>query len=599
MVYDGDCKFCKLWIERWREITAGAVDYEPFQEVADRFPEIPREEFQHAVKLIETDGRVFSGAEAVYRSLGYGRRFAFCYWSYEHIPGFALVSELVYAFIARHRDLAYAITVLLWGKDVRRPTYFRARRWFLGMLGAIYLIAFLSLWMQVNGLIGAKGISPVSDFLSAVHAELGGQSYALFPTLCWLNSSNAFLNFLCGAGAIISALLIAGLAPILSLLLLFALYLSLTIAGQDFLSFQWDILLLETGFLAIFLAPWRWFPKRGQDAPLSRPALFLLHFLLFKLMLMSGVVKLSSGDTSWWHLTALDFHYWTQPLPTVIGWWADKSPEWLKHFATAFVLGVEIASAFLLWFPRHLRLLGCGAIVLLQILIGLTGNYAFFNLLTIALCLLLIDDAVWPRSRLTSRPVVPGPRWPAWVPALVIIVTLPVNAMLIFAGFKPRAKWPQAMELMYGVLESYHIVNGYGLFRVMTKERPEIVIEGSADGVEWKPYEFKWKPGALERMPAFVEPHQPRLDWQMWFAALGDLRQNRWFVGLVTRLLNNSPDVVHLLGNNPFPDHPPRYIRADTYHYRFSTIDERRQTGAWWQRKDRRGYIPVVELQGR
>ena len=595
LVYDGDCRFCKLWIARWREITAGLIDYEPFQEVAARFPEIAPKEFEEAVKLIEPDGRVFSGAEAVYRSLGKGSR-GFWRWSYERVPGFAPLSNSVYAFIARHRELAHTVTTLLWGKDVRRPTYFNARSWFLRMLGAIYLIAFLSLWLQVDGLIGAKGISPLPDFLSAVYAKLGGHSYLVLPTLCWLNASNTFLHFLCGAGAVVSALLIAEIAPIICLALLFAFYLSLTIAGQDFLSFQWDILLLETGFLAIFLASWRWWPKRSQRAPLSRPALFLLHFLLFKLMLMSGVVKLTSGDPSWWNLTALDYHYWSQPLPTMPGWWMDQSPEWFKHFSTAFVLVVEIAGAFLLWLPRRLRLLGCGAIVLLQILIGLTGNYAFFNLLTIALCLLLIDDAVWPRARLTSKALVAGRNWPIWVPAFVLVVTLPVNAMLLVSAFKPAARWPRSIEAIYGVIEPFRLVDGYGLFRVMTKDRPEIVIEGSADGIDWKPYEFKWKPGALERMPAFVEPHQPRLDWQMWFAALGDVRQNRWFLGLVTRLLENSPDVVALLGKNPFPDQPPRYVRAELYRYRFSTIAERRETGLWWQRKDLRGYIPSVSL---
>src|SRR5205823_8944322 len=188
--------------------------------------------------------------------------------------------------------------------------------------------------------------------------------------------------------------------------------------------------LLETGFLSIFLAPWRIWPRElfwwpGAAIPataVSRPALFLLKFLLFKLMLMSGVVKLTSGDSSWWNLTALDYHYWTQPLPTVVGWWADKSPEWFKHFSTAFVLIVEIAGAFLLWFPRHLRLFGCVAIVFLQIIIGLTGNYAFFYLLTIALCLLLIVDVAWPRARLTNCLAVLGWGWSALIPALVSVV---------------------------------------------------------------------------------------------------------------------------------------------------------------------------------
>jgi predicted DCC family thiol-disulfide oxidoreductase YuxK len=599
LVYDGDCGFCKLWIARWRETTAGAVDYEELQQAAARFPEVPRTAFEHAVKLIETDGRVFSGAEAVYRSLGRGRGRGLGRWSFEHVPGFAPVSNFAYAFIARHRELAHTVTSLLWGEEVRRPTYNHACRWFLRFLGLIYLIAFLSFWVQVDGLIGDRGLMPVPQLLTDAHTQLGGQAYLALPTLCWLNSSNAFLHFLCGAGAALSVLLIVGIAPILCLVLLFASYLSLTVVGQTFFSFQWDVLLLETGFLAIFLAPWRWWPERRQPAAPSRVALFLLHFLLFKLMLMSGVVKLTSGDSTWINLTALDYHYWTQPLPTVIGWWADKSPEWFKHFSTAFVLVVEIAAAFLIWLPRRLRLLGCAAILLLQIVIGLTGNYAFFNLLTIALCLLLIDDAVWPRALHLTKPTSTGRRWPVWLPIGVLLLTMPMNAVLIFNAFRPEAKWPRPLEQMYRAIASFRIVNGYGLFRVMTKERLEIILEGSDDALEWKTYEFKWKPGALDRVPGFVEPHQPRLDWQMWFAALSDARQNPWFLALAFRLLENSPEVVGLLGENPFPDKPPRYLRAEIYRYRFSTMAEHRQTGAWWQREEAGTYLPTVSLRGK
>lgn len=596
LVYDGDCGFCKLWVARWREETGDAVDYQPLQEAAARFPEVPREEFERAVKLIEPDGRVWSGAAAVYRSLGAGGR-GLNRWSYDHVRGFAAMSEFAYRFIAGHRDLAHRITSFLWGENVLRPTYFHARRWFLRVLGVIYLIAFLSLWVQVDGLMGARGLMPVQQLLTDARAQLGGQAWLALPTLCWLNSSNAFLHFLCAVGAVLSALLVAGIAPILCLILLFASYLSLTIAGQTFFSFQWDVLLLETGFLAIFLAPWRWWPKREQLGPLSRPALFLLHFLLFKLMLMSGVVKLTSGDASWWNLSALDYHYWTQPLPTVLGWWADKVPEWFKHFSTAFVLVVEIAGAFLIWLPRRLRLFGCGAIVLLQILIGLTGNYAFFNLLTIALCLLLVDDYVWPGAPGLTNPGMADRRWPVSVPIAVIVFTMPLNALLLFNAFKPEASWPRSLEKMYGAVASFRIMNGYGLFRVMTKERLEIIVEGSDDAIEWKAYEFKWKPGALDRMPGFVEPHQPRLDWQMWFAALSDVRQNPWFFALAFRLLENAPEVVHLLGKNPFPNKPPRYLRAEIYRYRFTTIAEHRRTGAWWQREDARIYLPPVSLR--
>ncbi len=596
LVYDGDCGFCKLWVARWREITAERIDYAPLQETAARFPEVPRAAFERAVKLIEPDGRVWTSAEAVFRSLGASRRFAFGRWSYEHLPGFAPVTEAAYAFIAGHRELAHAVTSFLWGEDVRRPTYFAARRWFLRCLGVIYLIAFLSFWVQADGLVGEHGMLPIRQFLEGAQQQVGNQAYWLLPTFCWFNASTAFLHFLCGTGALISVLLIVGLAPVLCLASLFALYLSLTIAGQDFYSFQWDILLLETGFLAIFLAPWRWRMRPNESPPLSRVAVFLLQFLLFKLMLLSGVVKLTSGDASWWNLTALDYHYWTQPLPTVLGWWADQAPPWFAHFATAFVLMVEIGGAFLIWLPRHLRLLGAGLFVLLQILIGLTGNYAFFNLLSIALCLLLIDDYAWPGARLMNRPPA-GARWPVWAPALVLVVTLPLNALLLFAGWKPDVPWPRPLAVVYSALAPFRIVNSYGLFRVMTKERPEIVIEGSNDGIDWKPYEFKWKPGALDRRPAFVEPHQPRLDWQMWFAALeGDARRSRWFLHFAERLFQNQPDVTALLQTNPFPKMPPRYLRAELYQYRFASMAEHRATGVWWTRSDRRTYLPAVSL---
>src|SRR6202171_6500928 len=399
MIWDGACHFCRLWIERWHTLTAGEVEYETYQKAAVRFREIPRAQFERAVVFIDKAGKVFFAAEAVYHSLRYPPSRRWMAWSYDHVPGFAAISEIAYKTIARHRTFGSAVTRLLWGANVRPPTYFAARRWFLRALGLVYLIAFVSLWVQVDGLVGTNGILPVSQFLLAAHEQLGGQAYSVLPTLCWFNSSNAFLHFLCGGGVVLSLLLICGLAAGACLIALFVFYLSLTVAGQTFLSFQWDILLLETGFLSIFLAPWQLWLRRGRDSPVSRAGLFLLRFLLFKLMLMSGVVKLTSGDDCWWNLTALDYHYWPQPLPTVFAWWADQHPEWFKHFSVAFCLFVEIVVAFFIWAPRQLRLLAAGLIIFLQIAIAITGNYCFFNLLTIALCLLLIDDSVWRRQR--------------------------------------------------------------------------------------------------------------------------------------------------------------------------------------------------------
>jgi hypothetical protein len=409
-------------------------------------------------------------------------------------------------------------------------------------------------------------------------------------------------------------LLIFGIAPALLLVGLFVLYLSLIIAGQDFFSFQWDVLLLETGFLSIFFAPWQLWPgglllwPRSRRLPtprVSRVGLFLLKLLLFKLMLMSGVVKLTSGDDSWWNLTALDYHYWSQPLPTVFGWWADKSPEWFKHFSVAFCLVVEIIVPFFIWAPRRLRLIAAGLLIFLQLAIAITGNYCFFNLLTIALCLLLIDDAVvCPDCRAVRNQSVGAPggraipeRLCVYVGMFVITLTLAVNAWLIFSAFKPLSRPPLALASLYNRLEAFRIVNGYGLFRVMTKDRGEIILEGSSEGIDWLPYEFKWKPGDLKRAPGWCAPHQPRLDWQMWFAALGTPRENPWLIALIYRLLQGSHQVNDLLANNPFPDKPPRYIRATFYRYRFTTVDEFRHTGAWWKRQELREYLPTLSLE--
>ena len=317
-------------------------------------------------------------------------------------------------------------------------------------------------------------------------------------------------------------------------------------------------------------------------------------------MVMSGMVKLSSGDDCWWNLTALDYHYWSQPLPTIFGWWADQHPKWFKHFSVAFCLVVEIILPIFIWAPRRLRLIAFGLLLFLQIVIALTGNYCFFNLLAIALCLLLIDDAVFSRTRrefvsAMSRRVLPE-RLSIYAAVAVIIVTLPLNLWLVYTSFKPEAPWPRSLLLVYERLEPLRFVNGYGLFRVMTKDRKEIVIEGSADGIDWLPYEFKWKPGDVMRAPGWCAPHQPRLDWQMWFAALGSPPDRLWFQNLALRLLQGKTDVARLFARNPFPADPPRYIRAVFYRYRFTSAAEHRQSSAWWKRQELGEYLPTVSL---
>jgi lipase maturation factor 1 len=553
------------------------------------------------------------------------------------------------------------------GRSVLEPedsAGFLSRWLFLRLLGIIYLIAFLSLWTQIDGLVGHDGILPVADYLKAAGQQSGPERYWWLPTFCWFKASDQSLHVQCAAGVVTSSLLIVGVAPIFDLVLLWAIYLSLSTVCRDFLSFQWDILLLETGFLAIFLAPRQWLPKgSGESAP-SFTVLWLCRWLLFRLMFMSGVVKLLSNDPTWWNLTALTIHYETQPLPTWLGWYAHQLPVWVHKLSVAVMFVIELAAPFLIFCGRRARQWACGAFVLLMLLISLTGNYCFFNLLTVTLCVLLLDDAfllrflpapmitflnarlmnpsLTPPERKTDRTqtdacsppgrepnelcagIAPLDLRPAASPqsyppasgrgrpkgggdSLRVIRTVGVGVLaafiLLVSAGETAARLFGSQNLpgpLLGLLRwvsPLRTVNSYGLFAVMTNLRPEIVVEGSDDGVAWLAYEFKWKPGELKRRPAFVAPHQPRLDWQMWFAALGDYRGNPWFVNFLVCLLRGSPEVLVLLEKNPFPDKPPRYLRAVLYEYHFTDFATRRLTGAWWRRERKGLYCPEISLR--
>jgi predicted DCC family thiol-disulfide oxidoreductase YuxK len=617
MVYDGDCRFCTLWIHRWQCATGDTVDYLPSQDpqISARFPEIPRDAFNTSVQLIETDGAVYSGAEAVFRSLAHNPD---CHWLfdiYQLTPPFAHLTEWTYRLVARHRKFFSIATKLLWGRHVERPSYIFVRRAFLSCLGIIYLIAFVSLWVQIGGLIGSNGIQPVQETMTqskgtAAAAHLGWKRYYIFPTLCWFNSSDGFLNLQCAAGTVLAVLLIAGIAPAPCLFLLWLIYLSLCSVSDPFLGFQWDVLLLETGFLAIFFAPLQWLPRHPlRETPPSRVALWLLRWLLFKLMFRSGCVKLTSGDPTWRDLTALNYHFETQPLPTWIGWYAHHLPPWVHRSDTFMMFVIELAIPFLIFLPRRPRQLACLTFIALQFFILLTGNYCFFNLLAMVLCLTLLDDAALQKCLPT--------RWCAcatsnissaqgWRPFRIVrnallvplvVVVLSTSAVQ-FATLSQKRVWlPHKVIAIYQYLSPFRTFNGYGLFQVMTTSRPEIIVEGSNDGINWKAYEFKYKVGDLKRRPAFVEPHQPRLDWQMWFAALGNYQNNPWFVNFCIRLLQGSPQVLGLLEKNPFPDAPPKYIRAVVYEYHFTDLETRRKTGEWWIRTAEGIYLPVISLQ--
>jgi predicted DCC family thiol-disulfide oxidoreductase YuxK len=591
LIYDGDCGFCIYWVRYWQRLTGDRVAYAPYQEVAAQFPEIPVAAFQRAVQYVGPDGKIASGAEAALLTLSHADGKGFWLMLYRHVPGFAAIAERMYAFVASHRAALYRPCLWLWGRDYEPPRFDLISWLFIRAIGLIYLTAFVSFGVQALGLIGSHGILPLSEFADAVRSQLGSASYSRVPMVFWLDQSDFAIQVACWAGAALSLLLILDVIPRVSLFFLYALYLSLFYAGQELMGFQWDLLLLEAGFLALLLSI------------ATKPGIWLLRWLLFRFMFLSGAVKLLSGDPTWANLSALSYYFQTEPLPTPLAWYVHHLPHAVLTAATVATLFIELILPFLIFFPRRLRFVAAFGIVVLQVVILLTGNYAFFNLLTMALCLLLFDDAALRRVlpvRVTRfvqhyvRDIQPRKIVSSAVGAfgLLIVFTglVQLNAV-VNSRISPFGAW------ILGEIAPLRIVNTYGLFAVMTTTLPEIIVEGSDDGVQWREYGFKYKPGDVMRRPRWNAPHQPRLDWQMWFAALGTASENPWFSRFLQRLLENSPEVSALLGSNPFPRKPPRYVRALLYDYRYSTPEEKKATGAWWVRLPEGIYYPAITLR--
>src|SRR5215468_193760 len=480
LVYDGDCGFCGYWARYWQKLTGERVAYRPYQEVAAQYPAITPADFQRALQYIAADGRRASAAEASLLTLSHARGKGVWLWLYRRLPGFAPVAERVYAFTAAHRPAFFRISQLLWGRNYEPPRYKLVSFLFLRGYGLIYLAAFLSFAVQAQGLIGSHGIQPLAELTDAVAASAGRERFWLMPMVFWWSSSDMAIQVVCWAGVVFSLLLIFDRLTRLSLVLLYLLYLSLLYAGQVFMTFQWDTFLLEGGFLALILSFAR------------MPGILLLRWLLFRFMFMSGVVKLLSGDPTWWNLSALSYHFVTQPLPTPLAWHAAQLPPAALRFATGVVFFIELVWPFLIFTPRRLRFCAAFGILLLELCILLTGNYNWFNIQTMWLCLPLFDDAalrrLLPARLIRFLPVAAHERQPRTGAAvaigaltLLIVVCSLVEMDMRFGGYPPA--FAQRIDRF---IEPLHIVSSYGLFAVMTTQREEIVIEGSSNGSEWR-----------------------------------------------------------------------------------------------------------------
>jgi hypothetical protein len=516
-------------------------------------------------------------------------------------------------------------------------------RWiFLRALGAIYFSAFFSLVFQIRGLIGPQGILPASEYLKSVAEQVGHARYWYVPSILWLSSGSHMLTGLCWVGMAAAVLLVLNIWPRAMLAICFVCFLSFVSAAGDFSGYQSDGMLLEAGFLSLFLAPGGFRPGFGETRPSVRAALYLLLWEWFRIYFESGVGKIAGGDPEWRNFTALDDYYQNGPLPTWIGWYAQHLPHWFHAGTTFITLALELVLIWAAFLPRPFRIALFFIVTPWQLGIILTANYTFLNYLVLILAFLLLDDpflirffpAKWkqpllarsitspiqsaspsvdqlsilapPSSSVTGEAPVsrdaPHNSWRgfrSWLAPLRVAVTA-VLLTWIFYATTAQMVWmitPAPLPTSpVALLDPLRIANRYGLFERMTRGRYEIEFQGSNDGQTWIAYPFRHKPQGLDKPPRIYAPYQPRFDWNLWFASLGEWRGNPLVLRTELRLLSNDPDVLTLFAANPFPNAPPKQVRAVLWQYWFTSMAEKRDHGLWWRRELVGLYAPAIQL---
>jgi lipase maturation factor 1 len=511
-------------------------------------------------------------------------------------------------------------------------------RWiFLRALGLIYFSAFFSLAFQIRGLIGPAGILPAGEYLQAIAQSAGRARLWYAPSVVWASSSSHALMTLCWVGMVTAILVILNIWPRAGLFLCFVCFLSLMSSAGEFSGYQSDGMLLEAGFISLFFAPPTFRPGLGVAHPPIRASLFLLQWEWFRIYYESGIAKLASRDPQWRHFTAMDEYYQNGPLPTWIGWYVQHFPHWF-HAATAFgTLAMELVVVWMMLLPRRWRIACFLIVTCWQIGIILTANYTFLNYLVLALGFLLLDDRFLSRFVPRGwRQAVPSLRTagtsrgaeavneaaqqekaeptatrnePASLSDLLYRYLAPLQLALTGVMFAwlfysstallvwmiaPGAPLPSTPVV---ALEPFRIADRYGLFARMTRGRYEIEFQGSQDGQNWTTYPFRYKPQDPRKAPGIYAPYQPRFDWNLWFASLGDWRSNSIVPRTEERLLAGSQDVLALFAANPFPQGPPRQVRAVIWQYWFSTPEQKRTQGVWWTRKYLGLYAPTLERE--
>jgi hypothetical protein len=502
-----------------------------------------------------------------------------------------------------------AIPRRLFGPDTTPPGYLAARWLFLRALGLIFFSAFYSLAFQIRGLIGPNGILPARDYLVQVARVLGSARFWYAPTVFWWSASDRFLMGVVIAGMVASLLLVLNVCPRGMLAVCLIAFLSFIAAAQDFASYQSDGMLLEAGFISLFFAPREWWPRWEPSDPPSRASRYLLVWLMFRIYFESGIAKILGRDPEWRDFTAMDQYYQNGPLPTWIAWYAHQLPHSF-HAATAFLtLALELVLIFAIFLPRRSRIVFFFLITAWQTGIILTSNYAFLNYLVLVLAFLLLDDKFlaqfFPRNLRPAAASSAGAQVTAqsdaqgwwnnlrlWVQAIFLTwIFYATSALLVFMVF-PAVPLPAGP---IRALEPFRVANEFGLFAVMTRERYEIEFQGSRDGQTWTPYPFRNKPQDVHAPPRIYAPYQPRFDWNLWFASLGNWRQYPFVLNVEERLLSGEPNVLALFAGDPFPGRSPAQIRVVLWQYWFTGRSEKREQGLWWRREQVGLYGPTLE----
>jgi len=461
-----------------------------------------------------------------------------------------------------------------------RNRFWLTRFAFQRALAFIYCAAFLVAAHQYVPLLGSDGIIPCALFIKQV-------PFAQAPSLFYLIHSDAVLQAAAWSGLALALLALSGLSDargwFLSTAVWFSLWLlqlSFVNVGYLFYSFGWESMLLEAGFLAIFLGP-----SRSRPAPVL---FWLYRWMLFRVIFGAGLIKLR-GDGCWRDLTCMNYHYETQPVPNAISWYLHKLPEGFHQAEVLFTHFVELVIPWLYFAGGIPGMIAGGLTVLFQGTLIVSGNLSWLNYITIVIALACFDDRLFPKILRRFKPAVPPE------PGLFRKCVLAGLCTLIgILSIGPAVNLLSPEQKMNASFDPLNLVNAYGAFGGITRVRREVILLGSADGKEWKEYEFKCKPGDVSRAPCLMSPYHYRLDWQIWFAAMNRLEYNPWIVNLAAKLLTNDAKTLSLLAGNPFPDSPPALFRADLYEYRFTTSEERRNTGHWWKREYLGGYMPAV-----